>query len=263
MKEPDFRASIIITSYNHRDYLREAIESVLAQTLPPHEILVADDASTDGSQDLIRAYEKRYPGIVRGIFQPHNVGIPRNRNSALHAVTGNYVGILDGDDVFLSHKLERQFEALQRVPGARVVYSNFGIVDSGRRPMAVKWRGPQPQGDVFLEVARVKVGILRTMIAEYDAVKQAGFMDERFPRYDGLWLTIKLAASCKFAYVDDVLLEKREHQTSDSRSNTNEENLQDLTGIYRELAPLLDKRADERQRAEIDAAWNRWFSMFQ
>ncbi len=262
MKERDFRASIIITSYNHRGYLIEAIESVLSQTLAPHEILVADDGSSDGSRELIRSYESKYPGLVKGVFQEKNVGIPKNRNAALCVVTGNYVGILDGDDLFLSHKLERQYQALTEHPDASVVYSNFGIVNSDRRPMAVKWGEPQPEGDVFPEVAKVKTGLLRTLVADYQAVKQAGFMDERFPKYDGLWLSIKLAASCRFAYVNDVLLEKREHQTSDSRSNTREENLHDLTGIYRELSPLLSARVGAQERQQIDAVWQQWFSRF-
>ena len=88
-----------------------------AQTLPAYEIIVADDASTDGSQDTIRDYMRRYPDLVRGIFQPENVGIPKNRNTALRTVTGNYVGILDGDDTFVPHKLERQVEAHAQTAG--------------------------------------------------------------------------------------------------------------------------------------------------
>src|SRR5262245_56185453 len=127
MDERDIRISIIITSYNHRAYLVEAIESVLDQTRLPHEIIVADDMSSDGSQDAIREYERRYPGLVRGLLQEHNRGIPGNRNAALRIVTGNYVGILDGDDRFLPHKLETQVAALQQHPRARVVYGNFRI----------------------------------------------------------------------------------------------------------------------------------------
>lgn len=55
--------SVFITSYNQRDYLREAIESVLAQTLPASQIIVVDDASSDGSPDLISDYARRYPDL--------------------------------------------------------------------------------------------------------------------------------------------------------------------------------------------------------
>ena len=79
----DFRASIIVTSYNKVDYLIESVDSVIAQTLRPHEIIIADDGSTDESRDAIHAYTDRHPGWIKGIYQPQNVGIPANRNSAL------------------------------------------------------------------------------------------------------------------------------------------------------------------------------------
>ncbi len=262
MDKKDFRVSVIITSYNHKGFLIEALESVLNQTLPTWEILVADDASTDGSRELIHQYEKKYPGHVKGIYQKKNVGIPKNRNAALRTVTGNYVGILDGDDLFLPQKLESQYQSLCRSPGAKAVYSNFGVVDMTRNPVAVKWGKQQPEGYIFPQVARVMTGILRTMVADYQLVKQAGFMDERFPKYDGLWLTIKLSATCKFAYVNDVLLEKREHETSDSKSLTKDEHLHDLKGIYHEMKPLLSKHVEATERAQIDAVWQQWFARF-
>src|SRR5215212_3522426 len=196
MNERDFKISIIITSYNQRAYLIEAIDSVLAQSYMPHEIIIADDMSSDGSRDTIRQYERNFPGLVRGVFQMQNQGIPRNRNAALSTVTGNYVGILDGDDWFLPHKLEQQVAALRFDPHARLAYGNFRVVDEHRRALRLKWKEPQPCGYAFCDIAKGKKGLLRTLVADYQAVKDAGFMDLRFTRYDGLWLTIKLAAVC-------------------------------------------------------------------
>src|SRR2546430_8388262 len=88
------RVSVIITSYNQQKYLREAIESAIDQTVAAFEIIVADDHSTkDDSIETIRQYATRYPGLVRGIFQEKNVGIPKNRNGALRMVRGDYVAI--------------------------------------------------------------------------------------------------------------------------------------------------------------------------
>ena len=262
MTRADFRISIIINSYNQRAYLIEAIESVLGQTLTPHEIIVADDMSSDGSRETIREYERRSPGIVRGVFQEQNVGIPRNRNAALRAVTGNYVGILDGDDCFLPEKLEKQVAALREHPDAKVVYSNFRIVDPQRRPLRVKWRNRQPSGNAFCDVARGKTGLLRTLLADYRVIKDAGFMDGRFPGYDGLWLTIKVAAACNIVYVDEILLDKRDHPDSDSKSLRIDERLHDLMGIYQELLPLLPLHATEEERALIATSWKRILGPF-
>ncbi len=91
------QVSVVITSYNQQDYLREAIESAIDQTVGAFEIIVADDHSTkDGSIEIIRQYEAKYPGLVRGLFQEKNVGIPKNRNSALQMVKGDYRNLSSG-----------------------------------------------------------------------------------------------------------------------------------------------------------------------
>lgn len=256
------RISIVITSYNHRAYLVDAIESVLGQTLMPHEIIVADDASSDGSQETIRGYERRFPGLVKGVFRDRNGGIPANRNCGLRAVSGDYVGILDGDDWFLPHKLEAQAAALRAAPDASAVYGNFRVVDSQRRQIRVKWTGPQRSGDVFCDIAACKTGVLRTLIADYRAVADAGLMDERFPHHDGLWLTIKLAARCKIAYVDEVLLDKRDHPSSDTKTIRPDETMRDLIGIYREVLPLLARHASPEEQASIQASWRHVLSQY-
>jgi glycosyltransferase involved in cell wall biosynthesis len=252
----DFRVSVVITSYNRRDYLVEAVESVIAQTLRPHEILIADDHSTDGSVEVIRGYEQRHPGWIKGVLQPTNLGIPRNRNAGLRQVTGNFVGILDGDDLCLPDKLARQYEALQRQPGAGVAYGNFERIDPQGRGLGLHFQQPQPEGEVLADVAELKFGVLRTLVADVREVRKAGLMDERFPKLDGLWLSIRLAASCRFAYADSVLVRKREHPASDSRTSSWQEKLSDLEGIFAELQPLLARVPEARAR-RIRRAWAR------
>jgi glycosyltransferase involved in cell wall biosynthesis len=257
MQADDYRISIIITSYNKRDYLVEAVDSVIAQTLRPHEIIIADDGSSDGSPDTIREYMERHPGWIRGVLQEHNVGIPKNRNAALREVTGNYVGILDGDDLFLPAKLEKQVSALQASPGAKVVYSNFRRVqEDGSTEVELRFTEPQPQGEVLADVARMKFGLLRTLIADYDLVKAAGFMDERFTMYDGLLLSIQLAGMCPFAYIHEPLVNKRNHPGSDSVSNTTMDSLYEQFGIFRDIQPLL-AGLDESTISSVNKRWKK------
>ena len=253
MQTEDFRVSIIITSYNGKAYFIEALESVLAQTLQPYEIILADDGSTDGSQDIIQSYVDRYPSLIKAIYQPHNVGIPRNRNSALKVVTGNYVGILDGDDLFLPNKLERQVQALCALPGARAVYSNFRRFAPDGTTLNYRYPDPQPQGMILPAVAMFNTGFPRTMIADYEAVKKAGFMDENLPKYDGLWLSIKLASFCKFAYTHEPLVDKREYAESDSRKKLDQD-YRDLSSIYSRLQPLLHN-VDSNSKQYIKEYW--------
>jgi len=256
MGKDDFRVSVVITSYNQKDFLIETIESVIGQTVKPYEIIIADDHSTDGSVELIREYIARHPGWIKGVFQKQNVHIPRNRNAGLQQVTGHYVSILDGDDRFLPHKIEREIEALQRYAQARCVYSDVSFIDAEGRLMGNRDEEEQPSGDVFVYVARGKFGLLRSMLIDYNLLQDVGFLDARFPKYDGFELTVRLAKRGYFVYVPEPLVEYRVHPASDSKGLKTRDRLDDLEGIYRKMVPLLsDLSAPERK--DIVSAWSR------
>src|SRR5205814_9457793 len=250
------QVSVVITSYNQQDYLREAIESAIDQTVGAFEIIVADDHSTkDGSIEIIRQYEAKYPGLVRGLFQEKNVGIPKNRNSALRMVRGDYVAILDGDDRLLPKFIERHGAALTADARAHVSYSNrYDINHLGERRLHD--RDPQPSGDVLPYIARGRKGILRSMVAKYDLVKVAGFLDENHYHYDGFVLTLRLAKLTPFVYLADPLMEKRDHAGGTSKGisfSEKERCFQDLLAeVMRVTAelPEKEKRAIRRNWLE-------------
>lgn len=237
MRPPEIRVSVIIATYNQKDYLLEAMESVLHQTVLPYEIVVADDHSTDGSQELIRDYLVRCPGRVKAVFQNENVGIPKNRNSALRQASGNYVAFLDGDDRFLPFKTERELEAIRKSRAFPCVYSNVRFIDGGGRFLRPRDSSPQPSGNIFSHVARGSFGLLRSLLIPRFALERWGGFDERFPYYDGFELTLRLAKHCEFLYLAEPLVEKREHRLSASKSLGTKASLRDLKGIYQKIFP--------------------------
>jgi len=253
------QVSVIITSYNQQEYLREAIESAVDQTVAAFEIIVADDHSTkDGSIETIREYAARYPGLVRGIFQEKNVGIPKNRNSALLMVRGDYVTILDGDDRLLPRFIERHGAALIANPQAHVSYSNrYDSNHLGERRLHD--RDPQPSGDVLPYIARGRKGILRSMVAKYDLVKVAGFLDENHYHYDGFVLTLRLAKLTPFVYLADPLMEKRDHAGGTSKGisfSEKERCFQDvLAEVMRVTAELPEKEKRAIRRNWLERIW--------
>ena len=85
--------SVIIPNYNYAHYLREAIDSALGQTYPHIEIIVVDDGSKDGSDEVIRSYGDR----IRSVFQ-QNKGVSAARNAGVISGSGEYVAFLDADD---------------------------------------------------------------------------------------------------------------------------------------------------------------------
>jgi len=243
------RVSVIITSYNQQEYLREAIESAINQTVAAFEIIVADDHSTkDGSVETIREYAVRYPGLVRGLFQERNVGIPKNRNSALRVVKGDYVTILDGDDRLLPRFIERHGAALTANPQTHVSYSNrYDINQLGERRSHD--RHLQPSGDVLAYIARGRKGILRSMVAKYDLVKAAGFLDENHYHYDGFILTLRLAKLTPFIYLPDPLMEKRNHAGGTSKGISASEKERCFQNVLAEVMRVTDELPEKNKRA--------------
>lgn len=91
------KVSVIIPVYNTKDYLHQCIDSLVGQTLEDIEILVVDDGSTDGSDQIIKEYEEKYPQKVKGFFK-ENGGQASARNLALQYAQGEYLGFVDSDD---------------------------------------------------------------------------------------------------------------------------------------------------------------------
>lgn len=109
--------SVIIPVYNSERYVDAALESVLAQSRPPTEIIVVDDGSTDQSAQVAR----RYQPIVQVLHQPH-AGPGAARNLGVSVAQGELLAFLDADDLWLPDKLERQVTYLQNHPGIDIVF---------------------------------------------------------------------------------------------------------------------------------------------
>ena len=103
--------SCIITSFNNSLYIKEAIESVLSQTRVPDEIIVADDASTDGSRDIIQSIAVNNK-LVKPVFREKNLGVAANRDLAICDARSDFITTLDGDDFYYQSKIEKEIAAL-------------------------------------------------------------------------------------------------------------------------------------------------------
>ncbi|VXD24263.1 glycosyltransferase family 2 protein [Planktothrix paucivesiculata] len=115
--ENNFLVSVIIPVYNCEKYLAEAIESVLAQTYQPLEIIVVDDGSTDGSAEIA----KRFGTTVQYCFQA-NSGTAAARNRGIELAKGDFFAFLDADDFWVEDKLTNQMAAFTNNPNLDVVY---------------------------------------------------------------------------------------------------------------------------------------------
>src|SRR5713226_1516754 len=116
--------SAIIIFLNEEKFLREAIESVFAQTYDNWELLIVDDGSTDASTKNALQYAEQHPERVRYLeHEAHqNRGMSASRNLGIRHAKGEYIAFLDADDVWLPQKLEKQATILDSYPAADIVY---------------------------------------------------------------------------------------------------------------------------------------------
>jgi glycosyltransferase involved in cell wall biosynthesis len=114
------KISIVIPAYNAERYIGEALESVFAQTMAPYEIIVVDDGSTDRTAEIVRSFDKEVHYIKQ-----QNQGVSVARNTGIQAATGDWIALLDSDDLLRPEKIERQIARIESTPNLVVVYSAF------------------------------------------------------------------------------------------------------------------------------------------
>src|SRR6202020_1247775 len=111
---------VAIPAYNAELFLRAALDSVLAQTVQPYEIIVVNDGSTDRTEEIALSYGSH----IRYIKQ-ENQGLSGARNTAIHAASGDWIALFDSDDLMAPQKLAKQTAAIEANPNLILVYSAF------------------------------------------------------------------------------------------------------------------------------------------
>ncbi len=216
--------SVYITSYNQIDYLKLAIESVLAQTLPAQEIIIVDDCSQDESRDLIQAYQNQYPDQIRAIFHEKNTGVTQTRIDAIQSAQGEYITYVDGDDLYLPGKLEKEAQLIQK-EACDLAFSNFYRFHEDPEEIISIWAGDRHQlpafGNMHLEVfARMfpRNSLFRCELVHTSILKQTGLYDPQLEIYEDYELKIRMAALSKIAYTMEPLSKYRDNPKGLSKS---------------------------------------------
>jgi glycosyltransferase involved in cell wall biosynthesis len=134
---PPPKVSVWMITYNHENCIAQALDSILQQTTTfPFEIVIGEDCSPDGTRELIREYQRRYPETIRLLLWRKNAGIMLNTVRTLEACSGEYIAFCEGDDYWTDpEKMQRQVDLLAQRPDLALCHHEVDYVtyDNGRR----------------------------------------------------------------------------------------------------------------------------------
>jgi glycosyltransferase involved in cell wall biosynthesis len=206
--------SVVITCYNHRRFIEEAVMSALAQLPPPKEVCVVDDGSQDGSYEALAAFVDRVRLLAhegRG-----NKGQSASLNVGIVATDAPFIAFMDSDDYWYPGKLARQVELLARFPEVGVVYTSGHAVDqNGERSYALFPDTFEERNDPsrLLVDNYISAGMSSVMVRR-SCIEDVGLFDTqlRWSKDHDMWL--RLIEHTRFAYIPAPLMAYRRHSTN-------------------------------------------------
>jgi len=208
--------SVICLCRNQGRFVRQALDSVVAQTYPARELLIVDDASTDDSAAQIRAFTAEHPA-TQTLFLRENVGNCRAFNLALHRARGEFILDLAADDRLRPDRLARQVEGFQRTGAdVGVLFHNAAFIDANGRctgtffPVDASGKTPVtvPEGDVFAALLRHRPVCAPTMLVRRAVFDDLGGYDETLA-YEDFDFWVRSARRWRYGFQNEILTEKR------------------------------------------------------
>lgn len=202
------KLSVIICTYNRANLLPEALDSVLSQKTDfDFEIIVGDDASTDGTRNLLNEYQRKHPDKIVLSLMETNSGIGANWATALMKAQGKYVAFLDDDDYWTDEKrMQIMVDFLENHPEYDVLYTDAVSLDekTGKRK-SISYPSPKEYDVYELWKGKVPNISLNTLVVRNEVVGNCihlkDYVEYQFPIQD--WNTdILLLKKARFAYMD-------------------------------------------------------------
>lgn len=229
--------SVIMSVYNASRYLREAIDSILAQTMGDFEFIIVNDGSTDDSLVILKEYEtkdRRIKSISR-----ENRGLTVSLNEALQHATAPLIARMDADDIALPHRFERQVQFLANHPEVVLLSSSIELVDPyGIHIGNVDY--PTTHAEIDARLLKGDGGVICHPACSFraEAARQVGAYREQYNNSEDLDLFLRLAEIGQVANLPEILLKYR--RDVGSVSHTKRDNQMRLKSLI--LGEAYDRR---------------------
>jgi glycosyltransferase involved in cell wall biosynthesis len=228
--------SVIIPAYNSGNRIIETIQSALSQNYPNIEILVIDDASTDDTWQRLQSFKDK----IRLIRHTSNQGLSATRNHAIRDSSGEFIALLDHDDLWAPDKLSKQMCLFDQTPGLALVFSDCLCL----MPNGKSWRYFQenpPTRERMVEKLLERDFIpCPTIVMRKSVLDHVGYFNEKLRYSEEFELALRIASTAPLDYCEEVLATYRIHDANFSKGKlfNNLERIQVLT-MYSSNQPLL------------------------
>jgi len=195
--------SVVIPTYNRGWIIQEAIDSVLNQNFKAFEIIVVDDGSTDNTWDVLFSYRNRIK-----VLRQENKGVSAARNRGIASSSGTYIAFLDSDDLWLSGKLETQFEFFKNNPNALICQTEELWVRNGKRVNPGK-RHKKVSGFFFEKSLELCMVSPSAVMVRRDLFNTCGLFDESLPACEDYDMWLRINSKYPIYFIDMPLIVKR------------------------------------------------------
>ena len=212
MEDP--KVSVLIPSYNQENVIEQTVMSALTQNYDNLEVVVSDDASADGTPQILREIQGKYPERLKIFLHQTNLGVTKNHTRGLLECGGDFIAFQDGDDLFLPGKIKKQVEFMRKYPDCTISFHDVDVFDSETGETLYLWsqRFGRREGGIY-ELVRygnylssVSVMVRRIHLPEY------GYDDRIRIGSDWLlWLETLSRGKGKIYYLDEILARYRRH----------------------------------------------------
>lgn len=204
--------SVIMPSYNHAKYIPEAIESVLGQTFPDFELIIIDDGSQDGSQQIIEDYKKKDERI-RTVLHTENKGISETFNELIDIAKGKFLSPIASDDIWVRDKLEKQVKIMETDENL-IIWTEGEIIDSKsvstNNKFTQKYNVVKKNGCIFEELLGGNFVFGSSMMYKKEGLNDIR-IDKKLKYLNDHKFFLDLAYKYQFYFISEPLTKYRVH----------------------------------------------------
>jgi len=195
--------SVVIPTYNRASFLEETIDSVLAQTFQRFELIVVDDGSTDGTQEILSGYGEK----IRVITQA-NQGPSAARNRGIEEAKGEWIAFLDSDDAWKPDKLKKQIQFITDHPETKICQTEELWIRNGKRVNPRK-KHEMHSGWIYEKCLPLCIVSPSSVMIHRDVFEKVGLFDETMPACEDYDLWLRIAPHYPIFLVREQLIVKQ------------------------------------------------------